>query len=193
MTPTLQPYLARFDFDAIGRVLADGIDECVQNVAQTYSNEYFGFALDCHVSVGTIHFSFGTLSHLERVASRKGLSRSQALESPELVERVWSLGDWPIYCIDERLAPKFFEAWKPWEALIEHVGYREIYEPTDDDELLEAYREYILSFAATVLCRAEASGVFAPLSRIEGFRTIVLDHDEDIVRGLERVDRCKRT
>jgi hypothetical protein len=186
----LQTYLDRLDFSEMERVLSAGIRECVAGVARDFpAGDFYGFALDCNFSVGAIHFSFAPRSHLISVATASRMSAEDALAAVALRGKVWSLGDWPLYCVNARFAPNFVRSWQPWEFLIETVGYHELYQQTLDADLSTAFNSYLADWAAGVLLRCFEEDVFAALDRIPGFRMIVVDHDEDIDTGLDRVDR----
>lgn len=75
--------------------------------------------------------------------------------------------------------------------MIETVGYHELYEQTLDTDLSLAFKGYLADWAARVLDRCDQDGVFNAIDRMPQFRAIVLDHDEEIETGLERIDRVR--
>ncbi|MFC4160386.1 DUF4303 domain-containing protein [Chitinimonas lacunae] len=192
MTTSLKPYLDRLDFQAMETVLSAGIRECIENVAREHSGEEFvGFALDCNFSVGSIFFSLASKSYLSSIAAQAGMDTGAAASAPSAREQFWSLGDWPLYCVNDRYAPTFVQAWKPWESLIETVGYSELYQKTFDVDLSNAFNAHLADWAASVLIECESRGAFHKIARADAFRLIVLDHDEEVGAGLERIERCK--
>ncbi|MCA9181516.1 MAG: DUF4303 domain-containing protein [Planctomycetales bacterium] len=187
MRSQLQKYLERLDFHEMGRTLSAGISECTAGVAAEFpAKEFYGFALDCNFSVGSICFSLADKAYLATVTPPE-ISAEEALSLDTILPRAWSLGDWPFYCVNDRYASRFVEAWLPWESLIETVGYEELYQQTLDAELSRAFNEYLANWAAEVLANCEALGAFDSLTRTNGFGLIVLDHDEDLEKGLFRM------
>lgn len=111
MTNSLQRYLDRLDFAEMERVLSLGIRECVANVGTAYaSDEFYGFALDCNFSVGAVYFSLASRSTLATIGVKARMSQDEALSADSLRDRVWSIGDWPLYCVNDRFAPLFVDA-----------------------------------------------------------------------------------
>ncbi|MFC4160761.1 DUF4303 domain-containing protein [Chitinimonas lacunae] len=193
MAASLKPYLDRLDFQPMETVLSAGIRECIENVARDHPGEEFvGFALDCNFSVGSIFFSLASTGYLSSIAAQAGMDMEAAASAPSLQERFWSLGDWPLYCVNDRYAPTFVQAWKPWESLIEIVGYNELYQQTLDADLSAAFNAHLANWAASVLVECESSGAFHTIARADAVRLIVLDHDEELNVGLDRMERSKQ-
>ncbi|MFC4160390.1 DUF4303 domain-containing protein [Chitinimonas lacunae] len=149
--------------------------------------EFVGFALDCNFSVGSIFFSLASTSYLSSIAAQAGMDMEAAASAPTLRKRFWSFGDWPLYCVNDRYAPTFVQAWKLWESLIETLGYNELYQQTFDVDLSNAFNAHLADWAASVLIECESSGAFHKIARADAFRLIVLDHDEELNVGPDRM------
>ncbi len=188
MTPSLEAALKQWDWKAMEAVIRAGICECIANVAKQYPDQiFFGFALDCQVSYGSIGFSFGTTSYLDFLAAQLHTT-GDILSEPALHERVWSLGDWPIDCVNEQMAPRFTDAWRRWEEQIEQVGYQEIYIKGDNLDQLEEFHEHLLTCFAKILHHSYIDGDFHALRLHDKFRLIVIDHDETLATAFDRIN-----
>lgn len=181
---TANPLHERLNSPDMDQALADGIAECVRNVAERFPDrQYFAFALDCQLTYGAVSFSLGDSSDFARLATNTIAESDNAM-----LLRALSCGDWSCPAMNQEFAPHFEAAWPKWAELIDNVTYREAYERLGDTVLARALRQQLLNRWARLLFKLERTGAYEPIRRSTPFHLLVVDHDEEITDGIERMN-----
>ncbi len=95
----------------------------------------------------------------------------------------WSTGDWIHQGFE---TDAFADAWEPHGSTIVSSVHRDWLQAPDSLEPTPTH-EAFMNTVCRVLVRLEQADAFTPLDCSPGFRTLAVDHDEDVEHGFERL------
>jgi hypothetical protein len=149
--------------------LRDASTEAIRAFARDHPAEtFYGFCFDCNADYGEVGLSLNTEEDLWAHAASHYPSYSQREVEGELR---WSSGDWKYTGFNTD--PPYAKAWEAaWEETQEAIHGAYI-----DDENAGVPRRFLES-VCRVLIAMEKDGGLEPISRAEGFKTLVTDHNE---------------
>jgi hypothetical protein len=156
--------------------------EALRAFARDHPEEtFYGFCFDVNADYGEVNLSLNTEEDLAATAARHYPGYSQR----EIDGRLrWSSGDWkyPGFNSDPPYAKAWEAAWGEAQETIHDAAI-------DDDG--DGVPERFLESVCVVLVAMEEHGELEPLSRAEGFKTLVADHDESIEDSWARLLRVR--
>ena len=166
----------------VEKTLLEALHSALTRFVTDHRNErFYGVALDVNADYGEVFLSLNTEAGLASCAAK----RYPQYSSEEIEGHLrWSVGDWQYHGLNTD--PPYLEAWEEaWSRTQEQI--HDAYLDDEHDEVSEQFLESV----CRVLLRLERSPAFMQLAREPGFKTLVIDHDELLEDGWERLARIR--
>jgi Domain of unknown function (DUF4303) len=184
--------------------------KAIAHFADVHKGEVFcGFAFDCNAAYGKVFLCFNTEDHLhaslreamnpnrpsmvpefDKMMEEKFGIKPELLYAGNAVEKAketltWDIGGWKYHSYNESdgFIPLLWSEWEPYEEMTSDLILE------GDAEEIE---EQFLNMVCRALIRLENENAFDALRRTDGFGSLVVDHDESIEDGFERIQRIRK-